>query len=69
MNIEPDQDAFLQYMRDLGFSAAEIETNRQHNGRLFLTPAVVFGAIRGEVTEKSSINVATGDLVEERGAT
>lgn len=39
MNIDPDQDTFLQHIRDLGFSAAEIEVSRQRDGRLFLTLA------------------------------
>ncbi|MBR0936988.1 hypothetical protein [Bradyrhizobium jicamae] len=61
LNIEPTQEYFRDVMRDLGFTEEQIEENRQHNGRLFLTPAVVFGMLRG-FQAGSVIDTVTGDL-------
>jgi hypothetical protein len=63
MECEPTQEFFLGAMRDLGFSEEHIEANRKHNGRLFLTPAVVIGMWRG-FDRNVRINVGTGDLVK-----
>lgn len=58
MNIEPTQDYFLQVMRDMGLSDKQIEANRAHNGRLFLSPAVLLPWLRGEPV--ATINFVTG---------
>jgi hypothetical protein len=61
MNCEPTQEYFLHFMRDIGFTEADIEANRNHNGRLFLTPGVVLGMIRGSTAGKY-VDVKTGGL-------
>jgi hypothetical protein len=63
LNVEPEQEYFLQAMRDLGFTEQQIEENRQYHGKLFLTPAVVIGMIRGFGTG-IKVNTVKGDLVK-----
>jgi hypothetical protein len=67
VSTEPTQEYFLQAMRNLGFTEDQIEANRKHNGgRYFLTPAVVFGMIRGfEVGTK--VRIKTGELIVSDG--
>ena len=68
INAEPTQKHFLQVMREVGFTDEQIEANRKHHGKLFLTPAVVLGWYRGfEVG--TTINVITGDVNPMSGET
>lgn len=58
--IEPTQEYFLEFMKANGFTESHIEANRAHHGgRLFLSPAVVIGSIRGAC---GSIDPVSGDL-------
>jgi hypothetical protein len=62
INAEPTQEYFLTAMRKIGFTEEDIEENRLANGRLFLTPGVVFGMLRGfEPGQK--VCTASGDLI------
>jgi hypothetical protein len=61
LNAEPTQAHFLQVMREVGFTDEQIEENRRHHGKLFLTPAVVLGWYRG-YPAGTTINTVTGDV-------
>lgn len=62
MNIEPTQEYFLRVMQNIGFTDEQIEENRKHNGRLLLTPAVVIGAMLGDLDPGVRIDTRRGDI-------
>jgi hypothetical protein len=63
--LEPTQEFLLHFMQDLGFTEEDIEANRSHNGRLFLTPRVVLGIRYGSVPVGKQIDVLKGDFVDD----
>lgn len=58
---ESTVEHLLELMRGLGFSEADIQENRQLNGRLFLSRAVIHGATRG-FAPGTKIDTQTGDI-------
>jgi hypothetical protein len=62
-SIEPTQEYFLQFMKDIGMSEKDIELNREHHGgKLFLPPATVIGVMRDGIPPGSTIDCKTGEI-------